>query len=1023
MLVTCPRCKRSLSTEDRDGPPAFCMYCGQKIRDTGTAEPGGMLTASHIPYTDSAEEDPSEPPPSEVGGYRLLRFLGAGGMGAVYEGESAGGQRVAVKLLSTRLAANPASVERFRQEGRLASQLSHPRCVFVLAADAEAGRPYIIMELMPGRTLKDLVDKNGPLPPHEAIAHILDAIDGLAEAHRLGVLHRDIKPSNCFLTTDDRVKVGDFGLAKSLAADEDRHITHTGAFLGTVLFASPEQIRGEPLDYVSDVYAVCATLYFLLCGEAPYHHESVTAALAKAISEPPPSICAKQPQVSRALERVVFRGLERDRDRRWQSLDDLREALVDLLPSRQTPARPRAIAGAFLLDFLILILMVMIPLEVLHSVLQWPHVIVAGKYVDPVGWALTIAYFATFEGLIGRAPGKWLLGLRVSRVGQTGPPGLERGWVRAAAFALVCFWTLYAPAILDRMIGGIPAIVAFALGAFALLSQLRRSADGYRGLHDFISGCHITQKPLPVRRLRLVSRNPSPLEILLPADAAEPLPQSLGGYAILGRLWADPHGEQVWSAEDRVLGRRVLIWLMPNDGNPATPIGNDVPRLTRLRRLGRGRLRWAARDLEWVAFAAPDGAPLADAIHRPLSWAEARRVLEQLVDELQAGAADGSTPERLSLSQVWVEPSGRVQLLDFPMPWIGSGSPFNKGNAAPEALIRQAATLMLEGSPRMEPLSDRKGSGIRAPVPPHAAPMIARLFAPGGTACLGELQAALHATHALAPEITPAIRTAHLGIQAALLSLGLLLMFGLAALVGMFLLITTEQWEHIAETTLADLRNPEKHEQLRLLQGAAAAIDNPRAIRRIEGLRERQHTEAADRRASLLAVQRLLLRSSDRAGDNTAMDPSSLLAAEREVLIWSAAHEKSLEGLGESPSRFLVEPIWFILLGIPLVWVLAAGALRGGLSMMIAGIAVVRADGQRATRRQCAIRAAAVWLPVAALLCASVWLQMYHWRHAILYAGLWLVALGLLPVYIAIALRNPARPPQDRIAGTYLVPE
>src|SRR5207253_9096233 len=134
----------------------------------------------------------------------------------------------------------------------------------------------------------------------------------------------DVTPSNCFLTADDRVKVGDFGLSKSLTSSQDRHLTHSGAFLGTVLFASPEQLRSEPLDYGSDVYSVCATLYYLLCGEAPHQHESVTAALAKVISEPPPSIRAKRPEVSRALERVVMKGLERDRDRRWQSLDDLR---------------------------------------------------------------------------------------------------------------------------------------------------------------------------------------------------------------------------------------------------------------------------------------------------------------------------------------------------------------------------------------------------------------------------------------------------------------------------------------------------------------------------------------------------------------------------------------------------------------------------------------------------------------------------------------------------------------------------
>jgi serine/threonine protein kinase len=167
-------------------------------------------------------------------------------MGAVYEAEAPDtGSRVAVKLLSTRLAASPTSVERFRQEGRLASQLAHPRCVFVLAADTDAGRPYIVMELMPGRTLKDVVDERGPLPPDQAVAHILDVVDGLAEAHRLGVLHRDVKPSNCFLTADGRVKVGDFGLSKSLATSADRHLTQTGAFLGTVLFASPEQLRGD----------------------------------------------------------------------------------------------------------------------------------------------------------------------------------------------------------------------------------------------------------------------------------------------------------------------------------------------------------------------------------------------------------------------------------------------------------------------------------------------------------------------------------------------------------------------------------------------------------------------------------------------------------------------------------------------------------------------------------------------------------------------------------------------------------
>src|SRR5208337_2581168 len=143
---------------------------------------------------------------------------------------------------------------RFRQEGKLASSLAHPRCVFVLAADEEAGRPYIVMELMPGANLDDLVRDKGPLPPEQAIAKILDVIDGLGEAHRLGLVHRDVKPSNCFLEADGRVKIGDFGLSKSLV--NDSQLTRTGAFLGTPLYASPEQIRKDRVDLQTDVYSV-----------------------------------------------------------------------------------------------------------------------------------------------------------------------------------------------------------------------------------------------------------------------------------------------------------------------------------------------------------------------------------------------------------------------------------------------------------------------------------------------------------------------------------------------------------------------------------------------------------------------------------------------------------------------------------------------------------------------------------------------------------------------------------------------
>ena len=470
-------------------------------------------------------------------------------MGTVYEAElPATGNRVAVKLPVA------PGIELPHRSSDSAKRVGSPaklriRAVCLSFADTDAGRPYIVMELMPGETPKDVVDKRGTLPPEEAATRILDVIYGLAEAHRVGMIHRDMKPSNCFLTADNRVKVGDFGLSKSLVGSRDHQLTQSGAFLGTVLFASPEQIRGEPLDYGSDVYSVCATLYYLLCGEAPYHHESVTAALAKAISEDPPPISRETADVSRGLETVVMKGLERDRDRRWQSLDDLRDALVNLLPSRRHAARPRALIGAYILDRIALAF-VTVPAEILRMSMMGT---VDGKIdVFELRWLaipILLAYFAIGDGVFGATPGKWLLGLRVSRLGQTTPPGWQRGLLRTVVFhCLLLVFALSEKFVewLGPALGGVLGGMLFLSALAALLIQLRKKW-GYRGIHDFASGCHVTQAPLPARRLRLSIRHGSPLQKLLP-PTAEPLPEHIGVFHIRGRIAAEVSGEQGGSA-------------------------------------------------------------------------------------------------------------------------------------------------------------------------------------------------------------------------------------------------------------------------------------------------------------------------------------------------------------------------------------------------------------------------------------------------------------------------------------------
>jgi serine/threonine protein kinase len=250
---------------------------------------------------------------------RIIRHLGSGSMGEVFEVERAGGERVAVKYLAPRLASQPGALAAFRAEARIAGKLNHSRCVRVLGY--EENPPRIVMELMEGRTLKDAVALRGPLPTATAVGYALDLIEGLQAVHALGVVHRDVKPGNGFLTADDRVKLGDFGLSAEFEQSSEEPP------LGTVLFSSPEQLRGEAAGFDSDQYSACATLYFLLCGKAPHETTSLTASMARAMSESAPSLRAKGIGIAPGLERIVLKGLERNRARRWPDLGRLRTAL------------------------------------------------------------------------------------------------------------------------------------------------------------------------------------------------------------------------------------------------------------------------------------------------------------------------------------------------------------------------------------------------------------------------------------------------------------------------------------------------------------------------------------------------------------------------------------------------------------------------------------------------------------------------------------------------------------------------
>ncbi|HZT79710.1 MAG TPA: protein kinase, partial [Gemmataceae bacterium] len=504
MQLQCSSCLRVL--EYSGTPPVCCAHCGRPLNGRPTPSPNPFLT----PRLDPADDGPV---PETVGGYRLLRSLGAGGMGTVYEAEeTASGRHVALKLLKPQAAASPESLERFRREGRLASQIAHPRCVFVYAADQEEGRPYIVMELMPGDTLADLVARQGPLAPGQAVATILDVIDGLQEAHQLGVIHRDVKPSNCFLLPDGRVKIGDFGLAKSLFADSD--LTRTGTFLGTPYFASPEQVSDDPVDFRTDIYSVAATLYFLLTGQAPFQRKGNPAAvLASIVSKPPPSARELRPEVPPALDRVLRRGLERNPARRWKNLEAFRAALLPFAPGYRPFAALGIRLGAWLIDAAWFV-----PLWLLTGAAAGWRAGADGpgfllnltKYLaDAAVW---VAYFTLFEWLGGATLGKRFLGLRVRRPNGHDRPGLPRALLRALLFWAAFF--LPADALgLFQVTGQAWSYLSLGLHAAGalLLASTMRAANGYRGLHELASGTCVVAVPRRQRRRLPESKRPDRL--------------------------------------------------------------------------------------------------------------------------------------------------------------------------------------------------------------------------------------------------------------------------------------------------------------------------------------------------------------------------------------------------------------------------------------------------------------------------------------------------------------------------------
>jgi len=260
----------------------------------------------------------------KIGNYTITRKIGEGGMASVYEGIHVKlGTKVAIKILSPILARNPQLRKRFENEANFMASLSHPHITRVLDVEEKDDTLAIIMDLLDGEDLDARVKRTGPLSTDEVKIIFTQVMHAFDYAHSKGIVHRDIKPANIFIDKANQVKILDFGIAKLFGTGNE--MTQTGTQMGTPVYMSPEQVRGEKsIDHRSDIYALGVTLYFLLTGNTPYEsaEDSSYEIFTKIINEPIPSI-----ENNSILDAIIQKAVSKDRNARYQAVDEMRKEL------------------------------------------------------------------------------------------------------------------------------------------------------------------------------------------------------------------------------------------------------------------------------------------------------------------------------------------------------------------------------------------------------------------------------------------------------------------------------------------------------------------------------------------------------------------------------------------------------------------------------------------------------------------------------------------------------------------------
>jgi serine/threonine protein kinase/Flp pilus assembly protein TadD len=314
MSVKCPKC----NTDNPDNLK-FCGECGAQLPSLENAEVTETMETPKEELTTGS---------TFAGRYQIIEELGKGGMGRVYKVlDTKINEKIALKLIKPEIAKDRKTIERFSNELRLARKIRHKNVCGMFDLGEEKGTHYITMEFIPGEDLRSSIRRFGQLPIGKSISITKQIGEGLAEAHRLGVVHRDLKSSNIMIDKEGNVRIMDFGIARSLEADG---ITDTGMMIGTPEYMSPEQVEGKEVEKRSDIYSLGVILYEMVTGEVPFRGETALNIGIKHRTEKPKDPQVLNHQLSDDFSQIIMKCLEKDRKNRYKNAEELRSEIIKL---------------------------------------------------------------------------------------------------------------------------------------------------------------------------------------------------------------------------------------------------------------------------------------------------------------------------------------------------------------------------------------------------------------------------------------------------------------------------------------------------------------------------------------------------------------------------------------------------------------------------------------------------------------------------------------------------------------------